>query len=232
MEKSIAILGGRVHGVGFKPFLLGKVRRLGLPRFEAENAYVNGREAINVSFGGEDSAALEFLEYCKKNRPPEAVVESVQENAPPHRVLALDEYDKILAAEQQDKMVRSGITMIGMQGKTIGLQEKTLGLQEKTLGLQEKTVGLQEKTIGLQEKTIDKLVEFHKDNIKRFDQADARYEKIAQNLERILEEMKEERIEARKSTERIISMIAQMRPYGAVREKNPVYGAAKKVKKK
>jgi hypothetical protein len=90
----------------------------------------------------------------------------------------------------------------------------------------------QEKTVGLQEKTIEKLDEFHKDNVKRFDQVDSKFEKIMHNLERILEEMKEERMEARKSTERIISMIAQMRPYGVVREKRPAYGAAKKVKKR
>ena len=225
MDKSVVIVGNCVHGVGFRPFLLAKARRLGLVRFEAENVLLEGRQALSVSFGGDERDVAEFFDFCKKTHPHDADVSGVSETKAPARVLSIEVYDKILAAEQQSTMVRSGLTMIGLQGKTIGLQEKTLGLQEKTLGLQEKT-------LGLQEKTIEKLEEFHNDNVKRFDQADARYEKIAQNLERILEEMKEERMEARKSTERIISMISRMRPYGAVREKNPSYGEAKKVKKK
>jgi acylphosphatase len=267
MDKSVVIIGSRVHGVGFRPFLLARARKLDLVRFEAENVFLEGKQAISVSFGGDERDVAEFLEFCKKSHPHDAEVSGVSETIAPIRVLSIDAYDKILAAEQQSTMVRTGLTMIGLQKQMMGTQDKMLGLQEKSMGtqdkmlglqeksmgtqdkmlglqeksmgtqdkmleLQEKTLGLQEKTVRLQEKTIEKLEEFHKDNVKRFDQVDARYEKIAQNLERILEEMKEERIEARKSTERIISMIAQMRPYGAVREKNPSYGEAKKAKKK
>jgi acylphosphatase len=235
MDKSVVIIGSRVHGVGFRPFLLARARKLDLVRFEAENVFLEGKQAISVSFGGDERDVAEFLEFCKKSHPHDAEVSGVSETIAPIRVLSIDAYDKILAAEQQSTMVRSGLTMIGLQkqmmgtqDKMLGLQEKSMGTQDKMLGLQEKMLGMQEKTLGLQEKTIEKLEEFHEDNVKRFDQADARYEKIAQNLERILEEMKEERIEARKSTERIISMIAQMRPYGAVREENPSYGEAKK----
>jgi acylphosphatase len=249
MDKSVVIIGSRVHGVGFRPFLLARARKLDLVRFEAENVFLEGRQALSVSFGGDERDVAEFLEFCKKSHPHDAEVSGVSETIAPIRVLSIDAYDKILAAEQQSTMVRSGLTMIGLQkqmmgtqdkmlglqeksmgtqDKMLGLQEKSMGTQDKMLGLQEKMLGMQEKTLGLQEKTIEKLEEFHEDNVKRFDQADARYEKIAQNLERILEEMKEERIEARKSTERIISMIAQMRPYGAVREENPSYGEAKK----
>jgi acylphosphatase len=291
MDKSVVIIGSRVHGVGFRPFLLARARKLDLVRFEAENVFLEGKQAISVSFGGDERDVAEFLEFCKKSHPHDAEVSGVSETIAPIRVLSIDAYDKILAAEQQSTMVRTGLTMIGLQkqmmgtqdkmlglqeksmgtqdkmlglqeksmgtqdkmlglqeksmgtqdkmlglqeksmgtqDKMLGLQEKSMGTQDKMLGLQEKMLGMQEKTLGLQEKTIEKLEEFHEDNVKRFDQADARYEKIAQNLERILEEMKEERIEARKSTERIISMIAQMRPYGAVREENPSYGEAKK----
>jgi len=106
-----------------------------------------------------------------------------------------------------------------------------LGKQDMMLGKQDVMTGLQGKTVGLQERTIEKLDEFHNDTIQRFDVVDAKYGKIAHNLERILEEMKQERREARKSTERIISMIVGMKGGGVIKERKTVYRAGKKIKK-
>ncbi len=228
MDKRIIIEGAKVHGVGFRPFLYGKARKLRLCRFEAENTWSGGKEVLDVSFGGDDNAVLAFMELCRTVCPPEAIVSCVREEKQPESVLPIDEYDRILASEQQGKIVRTGLAMLGKQDSTLGLQEKTIGLQERTLGLQEKTLGLQEKTIGLQEKTIESLDAFHKDTIQRFDTVDAKYGKIARNLERILEEMKEEKLEGRKSTERIISMISSMKTGSTLKEDKPVYGATKK----
>jgi hypothetical protein len=77
----------------------------------------------------------------------------------------------------------------------------------------------------LQEKTLEKLDVYHDDNIKRFELSEKRFE-------RILDEMREDRMEARKSTERIISMLSKMQPYSALREKGRAYGTVKKAGKK
>ena len=204
MDKRMIIEGARVHGVGFRPFLYVKARRLRLTGFEAENVCINGLDALDVSFSGDEKAVLIFSGYCRTARPPEALVSRVREKEPPESVLPIDEYDRILAAEQQGKMVRSGLTMIGMQ----------------------------EKTLGLQEKTLEKLDVYHDDNVKRFELSEERFERIIKNLERILDEMREDRMEARKSTERIISMLSKMQPYGALREKGRSYGTVKKAGKK
>ncbi|MBN2251305.1 MAG: acylphosphatase [Candidatus Altiarchaeota archaeon] len=218
MDRRIVIEGGRVHGVGYRLFLFLKARMLRIERFVAENAYEGGREVVIVSFGGRDKAVNEFAEFCRSARPDQAQVSGVREEEHPEDILTIDEYDRILASEQQSRMVHTGLAMIKRQDITIALQEKTVGLQEKTL--------------GLQEKTVEKLDEFHRDTIRRFDVVDEKYGKIAQNLERILEEMKEERLEARKSTERIIAMIAGMKTGGAIREKKAVYRASKSGKRK
>ncbi|MFZ2456557.1 MAG: acylphosphatase [Candidatus Altiarchaeia archaeon] len=202
MDKRMIIEGARVHGVGFRPFLYVKARKLRLTGFEAENVCINGLDALDVSFSGDEKAVLIFSGYCRTARPPEALVSGVREEEPPESVLPIDEYDRILAAEQQGKMVQSGLTMIGMQ----------------------------EKTVGLQEKTLEKLDVYHDDNVKRFELSEERFERIIKNLERILDEMREDRMEARKSTERIITMISSMRPGGLVRERPAAYSAVKKAK--
>jgi acylphosphatase len=195
MDKSVVIAGSRVHGVGFRPFLLAKARRSGLVRFEAENVSLEGKQAISVSFGGEKRDVAEFLEFCKKSHPHDAEVSGVSEKDAPARVLSIEVYDKILSAEQQSTMVRSGLRMI-----------------------------------GLQEKTIEKLDEFHSDTVARFDLVESNFERTIKNIERMLDEMKEDRMESRRSTERIITMISSMRPGGLVRERPAAYSAVKKAK--
>jgi acylphosphatase len=210
MDKRVIIEGARIHGVGFRPFLYAKARMLRLTGFAAENVFLNGTEAIDVSFGGDEKAVREFLEYSRTARPQEAAVSRVREEEPPESILPIDEYDRILASEQQSKIVRTGLSMLKKHDQAIELQKETTGL--------------------LKDNTA-KLDSFHKDTIQRFDTVDAKYGKIAQNLERILEEMKEERHEARKSTERIIYMITSMKSEGVIRERKAVYGASKKTKK-
>ena len=247
------IEGGKVHGVGFRPLLYRMALRLDLQRFDAENVLLDGSEAVDVSFGGDEKAVEDYAEFCRAARPKGSRVLRVREEEPAGKILDIGVYDRILASDQQHTIVMSGIEIIsmqkenlgvskenlavskesigyaketlGLQEKTLGLQEKTVSLQEKTLGLQEKTLGLQEKTVGLQEKTVEKLDGFHQDTIQRFDAANYRFEKL-------LQELKEERLEARKSTERIIAMIAGMKSGGVVRERKAVYGAAKKGKRK
>ena len=223
MDRRIVIEGRKVHGVGYRPLLLRGARRAGLERYEAENVYVNGSEAVDVSFGGGEKEVNAFFEFCRSARPQGALVSRVREEKPPEKVLPIDEYDKILAAEQQSTMVSSGLEMISMHKETLGLQKETIGYQKETLGLQKETVGLLKENTG-------RLDSFHSDTIQRFDVVDAKYGKIAGNLERILEEMKQERQEARKSTERIITMIARMKG-GVVTERTAVYRASKKAKK-
>jgi acylphosphatase len=84
--------------------------------------------------------------------------------------------------------------------------------------------------IGLQEKTIEKLDEFHSDTVARFDLVESNFERTIKNIERMLDEMKEDRMESRRSTERIITMISSMRPGGLAREKPAAYSAVKKAK--
>ncbi|MFZ2454995.1 MAG: acylphosphatase [Candidatus Altiarchaeia archaeon] len=253
MDKRIVIEGGKVHGVGFRPFLFENARMLRLERFAAENVYADGREVLIVSFGGAEKAVNGFAEFCRTARPKNAVVLRVREEKPPEDIFPIREYGEILASNQQRTMVQTGLAMlekqdvmiekqdvmigkqdvmidkqdvmIGKQDVMIEKQDVMIDKQDVMIGKQDVMIDKQDVMIGLQEKTIEKLDGFHQDTIQRFDAANYRFEKL-------LQELKEERLEARKSTERIITMIAGMKSGGVVRERKAVYGAPKKDKKK
>ncbi|MGB2841507.1 MAG: acylphosphatase [Halobacteriota archaeon] len=64
---------------------------------------------------------------------------------------------------------------------------------------------------GKQDLMIEKLDNFHHDTIQGFDSLDTKYGRIAENMERILEELKEERKEYREAIEKLVNAIIESR---------------------
>ena len=65
---------------------------------------------------------------------------------------------------------------------------------------------------------LDKLDDFHQDTMQRFDSLDVKYGRIAENMERILEELKEERKEYRESIEKLVNAIIESRKEGGAND--------------
>jgi len=59
-----------------------------------------------------------------------------------------------------------------------------------------------------------KIDDFRGDTVQRFDSVDEKYGKIAENMERILEELKEERKEYRESIEKLVAAIIELKKGG------------------
>jgi len=121
MNKKVIIEGEKVHHVGFRPFLTARARRLRIPNYEAENVEEDGKQRVIVLVGGDEQQVQEFVEFVKDigNRPPKARVSRAWEGDPPEYVMPIDEYDKVLAAEQRNTIVQAGLGMVEMQKETI-----------------------------------------------------------------------------------------------------------------
>lgn len=83
--KRIIIEGKKVHNVDYRPFLLWKVRGLGIPSHDARNVKENNIEKIVVSVGGEENQLRKFVKFAKENYPESASVSRVWEAEPPER---------------------------------------------------------------------------------------------------------------------------------------------------
>ncbi len=132
-QKGIIIEGGRVHNVGYRLFLLAKARRLAIPNYEVENVEEGGRQKVIVSVGGGEKQVREFTDFVKSNYPKKAEVSRVREIEPPERVMPIDDYDKVLAAEQQNTVAQAGLAMLDKQDQMLGKQDKTIE-EIKTVG--------------------------------------------------------------------------------------------------
>jgi len=158
-------------------------------------------------------------------------------------IMTLDEFSRVFSASQLSKIAQAGLGMIEMQKQTIEMQKQALGKHDETLDKQDQMLEKQDQSIAIiksgnemlatkQDQTISIiksgvdetrafraenktiLQDFHQDTIQRFDSLDVKYGRIAENIERILEELKEERQEYRESIEKLVNAIIESRKGG------------------
>ena len=164
VKKKILITGGKVHDVGYRLFLMREVRKLGIPNHYAENVTAGGKQIVEVFIGGDEKQYTAFVNFIKENYPPKAKVSEVKETSEiPDRVMPVDEYDKLLSAEQQDTIVQSGLELLDKQDQALGKQDKMLDKQDKTLEKQDKTLDKQDKMLEKQDKTLNVLSDIKSD---------------------------------------------------------------------
>ncbi|MBU4189614.1 MAG: acylphosphatase [Candidatus Thermoplasmatota archaeon] len=126
LNKRIVIEGEKVHNVGYRPFLLWKVRELRIPNHDARNVKENGMQRVVVSVGGEENQLRKFVEFAKENYPEKAEVSGVREVESPEYVILIDEYQKMLDSEQHSRMVQAGLGMLDKQDQMLGKQDQTI----------------------------------------------------------------------------------------------------------
>ena len=172
----IVIEGENIHGVGYRPFLLRAARRLRVPRFEAENIE-DAPPKIEVLAGGNASAIKEFVKTVKTQHPRDAIVSRVRvDPKPPESVLPIDEYDKILSAEQQDRIVSTGLAMLAKEDKTLEKQDGMLEKQDET------TESIRHMDGNITE-TNRSIKEMDGHMTERFDHMDQKYDKMSERME-------------------------------------------------
>ena len=194
-----------------------RAQELKIPNFHAKNIKENGKQVVDVRVGGEGGRIDNFLKFVNENWPEFAEVEniSVEEKEYEEDIMTLEDFSSLLSALQLSKIVQAGLGMVEMQKQALGKHDQTLEKQDSMLDKQDQTLtviksGVDEMRESREEnKTL--LLDFHHDTIQRFDNLDAKYGKIAENMERILEELKEERKEYRESIERLVNAIIESR---------------------
>lgn len=113
INKRIIIEGELVHHVGYRPFLLAGAVKLRIRCFEAENIEDVEKQKVVVSFGGDENQIREFLKFAKENYPKKAKINKIYEDTKiPEHVMSIDDYQKLLGAEQQNTMVQTGFMML------------------------------------------------------------------------------------------------------------------------
>ena len=190
VKRRILIKGKKVHNVGYRPFLMEKAQELKTEHAEVESITVEEREY-------EDD------------------------------IMGIGDFSRVLSASQLSKIVQTGLGMIEIQMQALGKHDQTLEKQDQTIAIikngnemlatkqdqmlekQDVMIGKQDQTISIIRSGVDEMREFRTETQQNFANLDTKYGKIAENMERILEELKEERKEYRESIEKLVNAILE-----------------------
>ncbi len=123
---------GRVHGVGYRLFLLEEADYLFIPHFDARNVKIDGKEALIVLVDGEKEQLEEFAEFVKTNKPENDIVDEIRIEEYRGRVREIEKFRSSFNTSQLAKIVQIGLKMLEKQDETIkGIQEVKDAVKEE-----------------------------------------------------------------------------------------------------
>ena len=226
MKRANIRIRGNVQMAGFRTFIKNTAASLNVTGF-ADNLEDG---SVNIVCEGREEAMSEFIDSIKEKPPSFASIKEVN--------VAYEEYkgeftgferrgadvpgEEIEMLTVMKSFNKKAEKMVGILssvderlGNIEGKQDQTLEKQDETIGIIK--TGVDEMRAFREEnKTI--LQDFHQDTIQRFDSLDVKYGRIAKNIERILEELKEERKEYRDSIEKLVAAIIKSRKEGGAND--------------
>ena len=238
MKRAVIIVKGRVQKVGYRDLVADCAMDLGVVGF-VEN---QPDRTVKIIAEGEEEILEKFVKKAQPEDDP--LIRITQVDVEYEKATGEFEFFEIKrgsseeeTAERLDTAAKSLKELI----KTTAMMNENLGNKidadreeisstiksgnEMLAAKQDVMLGKQDQTISIIKSGVDEtresreenktiLQDFHRDTIQRFDNLDTKYGKIAENIERILEELKEERKEYRESVEKLVNAIIESRKGG------------------
>jgi len=125
MKKRV-LISGKVHDVGYRPFLLGVAESLEIERFYAENMVVGGEEVVEILIDADPDKIDEFIKIIKSKKPEKAIVENISVHNYEGYVMKTESYYRYLTSMQISKIATYGGYMLEKQDKMLEKQDETI----------------------------------------------------------------------------------------------------------
>jgi acylphosphatase len=232
MKRAIIITKGRVQRVGYRDLVADWAMDLGLVGF-IEN---QPDGTVKIIAEGEEERLEEFIREAQPEDDPliriaqvdvgyekatgefelftikrgsyeeetgerlDTAAKSLKELIKTTAMMNRNLGNKIDAGKEENK--RGFATLIKKQDQMLGKEDQMLAKQDQMLTKQDETNA----TIKC---GVDEMREFRTETQQNFANLDTKYGKIGDNMERILEELKEERKEYRDSIEKLVNAILE-----------------------
>lgn len=118
MKKRIVIIG-KVHNVGYRPFLLGVAESIEIRKFCADNLIINNEEAVEILIEEDADKISNFIEVIKSRKPEKAEVKDIKIYDYEGYVMKAESYYRYLTSTQLSTIATYGGYMLEKQDETI-----------------------------------------------------------------------------------------------------------------
>ncbi len=139
MKLKIKITSPKVHGVGYRYFLLKHALLIGLRGFHAENRLDNGNQVVNVLVEGDEEGIDMFVKLVERSAPEHADISNVSREEYDGDVPRAEEYAQLCTVVQVGKAlpavldIRDGIRALLESQKDLVTGQKDLAASQKEL---------------------------------------------------------------------------------------------------
>ncbi|MBO8183474.1 MAG: acylphosphatase [Archaeoglobus sp.] len=158
MKKRILITG-KVHDIGYRPFLLGLAESLEIDRFFADNRFIDGEQAVEVLVDDKEDKVNSFINLVKTKTPENAVIENIKIEDYKGSVMKTESYYRYLTAMQLAKIATYGGKMLERQDSMLEKQDLMLEKQDSMLGKMDSMLEKQDETIKVIKEESEKTRE-------------------------------------------------------------------------
>jgi Hydrogenase maturation factor len=132
MALKITIIG-KVHDVGYRPFLLGLAESLEIDRFFADNIYIKDKQAVEAFVDASEDRANQFVELIKRKKPENAEVYEIKKEEHDGTVMKIESYYHYLTTMQLAKIATYGGNMLSKQDSALEKQNIVIDKQDETI---------------------------------------------------------------------------------------------------
>ena len=229
MKRAIIITKGRVQRVGYRDLVADWAMDLGVVGF-IEN---QPDGTVKIVAEGEEERLEEFIRKAQPEDDP--LIRIAQVDVGYEKATGEFEFFKIKRGSSEEetgerldiaaKSLKELIKTTAMMNENLGNKidagneeissiiksgnEMLATKQDQMIEKQDVMIGKQDQTISIIKSGVDEMQEFRTETQQNFANLDTKYGKIAENMERILEELKEERKEYRESIEKLVNAILE-----------------------
>ena len=213
MKRAVAIAKGRVQRVGYRDTVETIARELKLTGF-VENLKPYD---VRIVAEGEQDALDEFITQIRIEKHPITPISVEDLNVEFEAATDEFEYFEIKRGDWTDELGERLDVAGALLYRSVELGTRSVELGEKSVELGEKSVVIGKKMLDKQDVMIEKqdehtqiLAEFRDQTLQGFVTLDTKYGRISDNMDRLIEEMRNERKESRESMAKLTDAIIEL----------------------
>ena len=157
-RKKFIIAGPRVHGIGYRVFLINIALELGIDKMTAYNTFLEEKEAVIAIIEGDHEQVGSFSKLIRERTPEGAQVSFVREESYKGRVPSIDRTMAAFQTEHWGKAIPILIDMrAGIKRVEAAVREESEKTREELKGVRADVREFIIKEIGEIKKRLDRL---------------------------------------------------------------------------
>jgi acylphosphatase len=163
MKIKIKIAGGKVHGVGYRPWLTDVAMNAGLRGFYAGNRIEGKNSVVVVQAEGDEESLSCFEEQVRSSKPQFAEVDRIETEEYTGAVMHLESYAAINTSAQLNKAIPLLLGMNNKMDSMLDKQDQTIGKLDQMLGKQDQMLDKQDQMLDKQDETTAEIRDLRDD---------------------------------------------------------------------